>query len=291
MDHLAPLFSRFSLNAEVFYSGALCGVVELTNERGIGILHVLRRGSLRAVYADGSAVEVTSPALLFCRQSVVHRVEIDDPDGSDLVCATIDFGAGMGLQILRGLPQVLLIPMQDIDGLQATLELLFAEAFASRAGRSVAINRLVEYFTILLLRHTVEAKLVKEGVLAGLADERLSKAMMAMHARPEAVWTLDSLADAAAMSRSRFAKHFLHIVGTTAMDYLTDWRISLAQDLLKRGKHLKTVAPAVGYSNDAAFARAFARRTGISPNTWIANQKLQTTVNKHAPQASLPAPG
>jgi len=176
----------------------------------------------------------------------------------------------MGLQILRGLPQLLLVPMGDIAGVQPTLELLFAEAFAARAGRSAAIDRLVEYFTILLLRHTVETRLVKQGVLAGLADERLAKSMMAMHAEPEAAWTLESLAGVAAMSRSRFASHFLDVVGATAMDYLTDWRISLAQGLLKRGRPLKAVAPAVGYSNETAFARAFARRTGVSPSMWVA---------------------
>ncbi|MEI8171845.1 MAG: hypothetical protein WCG50_19385 [Rhodoferax sp.] len=47
------------------------------------------------------------------------------------------------------------------------------------------------------------------------------------------------------------------------MDYLTDWRISIAHGLLKRGKPLKAVAPAVGYSNETAFAR----RTGVSPSS------------------------
>lgn len=270
MDRLSPLFARLSLSANVFYSGALCGVVDFPNDRGIGMLHVLRRGTLRVIHANGERVEVVAPTLLFYRQDSVHRFEVDDPAGCDLVCAYIEFGAGMGLQILRGLPQLLLVPMSDLAGVQPTLELLFSEAFAARAGRGAAIDRLVEYFTILLLRHTVEASLVKEGVLAGLADERLAKSMMAMHARPEEAWTLETLAGVAAMSRSRFAKHFLDTVGATAMDYLTDWRISLAQGLLKRGKPLKSVAPAVGYSNETAFARAFARRTGVSPTNWVA---------------------
>lgn len=66
----------------------------------------------------------------------------------------------------------------------------------------------------------MEASLVKEGVLAGLADERLVKAMMATQAQPEVDWTLEALAGLAAMSRSRFAKHFLDTVGATAMDCL-----------------------------------------------------------------------
>jgi AraC-like DNA-binding protein len=272
MDCLSPLFARFSLSAEVFYSGALCGAVDFPNDRGIGMLHVLRKGTLRVIHANGERLEVSAPTLLFYRQASVHRFEVDDPAGCDLVCAYIEFGAGMGLQILSGLPHLLRVPMNDIAGVQPTLDLLFAEAFSARAGRGAAIDRLVEYFTILLLRHSVEASLVKKGVLAGLADERVAKAMMVMHSQPEHAWTLEALAGVAAMSRSRFAKHFLDTVGTTVMDYLTDWRISLAQGLLKRGRPVKAVAPAVGYTNETAFARVFARRTGVSPTNWTIKQ-------------------
>nr|CBA30093.1 hypothetical protein Csp_A15430 [Curvibacter putative symbiont of Hydra magnipapillata] len=69
-------------------------------------------------------------------------------------------------------------------------------------------------------------------------------------------------------------KDFLDTVGDTAMDYLTDWRISLAQGLLKRGKPLKAVAPAVGYTSETTFARAFSRRTGVSPTNWVARLKV-----------------
>ena len=47
MDLLSPLFARFSLSARIFYTGTLCGMADFDNSRGIGILHVLRRGRLR----------------------------------------------------------------------------------------------------------------------------------------------------------------------------------------------------------------------------------------------------
>ena len=64
MDLLSPLFARFSLSARVFYSGALCGIVDFDNSQGIGILHVLRRGRLRVVRPAASSIEVTEPSLL-----------------------------------------------------------------------------------------------------------------------------------------------------------------------------------------------------------------------------------
>lgn len=150
------------------------------------------------------------------------------------------------------------------------MALLFGEAFADLPGRQAGIDRLAEYALVLLLRYAIEARIVNGGLLAALADPRLSKALMAMHERPEHPWTLEELASDAGMSRARFAAHFRATMGTTPLDYLTDWRISVAQTLLKRGKPLKLVAPMVGYSNPVALARVFARRTKLSPSAWIA---------------------
>lgn len=269
MDRLSALFDRFSLSADVFYTGALCGICDFANDQGIGILHVLRRGSVRVLGEGNAPWELSEPTLFFYQQSHAHRFEVDEAAGADLVCAFIDFGAGMGTQILRGLPPKILLPMQQIPGAQAALELLFDEAFAERSGRTAGIGRLVEFFAILLTRHAVDAKLVKAGVLAGLADERLAAPLMAMQSQPERDWSLEGLAALAAMSRARFAAHFRATVGATPLDYLTDWRISTAQQLLRRGKPLKSVAAAVGYASDAAFARVFARRVGLSPKAWL----------------------
>ena len=268
MDLLSPLFTRFTLSARVFYSGALCGIVDFENDQGIGILHVLRRGRLRVARSDGSSFELSEPTLLFYRQPFAHRFEVDDAEGADLVCAFIDFGATFGNPLLRGMPDFLNVPLADIAGVEATLALLFDVAFAQRPGRTAGIDRLVEFFVVLLLRHCIEARLLQVGVLAALADARLAKSITKMHEQPEQPWTLDTLAQAAGMSRARFAAAFKHTVGTPPLDYLTDWRVSVAQTLLRSGRPLKVVVPAVGYSSAAAFSRVFARRVGVSPANW-----------------------
>jgi len=269
MDLLSPLFARFTLSARVFHTGVLCGVVDLDNSRGIGMLHVLRRGRVRVVQPNQPSFELAEPSLLFCRQPLAHRFEVDDRDGADLVCGHIDFGSTLGNPILRGLPALLAVPLAAMVGVKAALALLFDEAFAQRDGRGAALDRLVEFFLILLLRHAIDRRLIEGGVLAALADARLGKAMMAMHERPEHGWSIDELAQAAGMSRARFAAHFRTTVGAAPLDYLTDWRVSVAQTLLKRGKLLKAVAPAVGYSSPIALARVFTRKVGMSPVEWL----------------------
>jgi AraC-like DNA-binding protein len=131
------------------------------------------------------------------------------------------------------------------------------------------VNRLAEYFLILLLRFAIKSG-GSQGVLAGLADQRLAGAIEAMHARPEHAWSLEELAEAAGMSRARFAAHFRYVVGMTPFDYLADWRIGIAQGLLKRGRPVKIVAPTVGYSSPAAFGRVFFQRVGATPKEWLA---------------------
>jgi AraC-like DNA-binding protein len=272
MDLLSPLFNRFTLSARVFYSGALCGIVDFDNNQGIGILHVLRRGRVRVAQPPAQSFELTQPTLLFYRQPFVHRFEVDEAEGADLVCAFVDFGATLGNPLLRGLPDFLCVTLSDMVGVEATLALLFDEAFARRPGREAGIDRLMEFFVVLLLRHAMDARLIKLGLLAGLADARLAKAITAMHDRPEQDWSLEELAQTAGMSRARFAASFRATVGTPPLDYLTDWRISVAQTLLRRGKPLKAVAPAVGYSSPAAFSRVFAKRVGASALDWVAAQ-------------------
>lgn len=222
MDLLSPLFARFTLSARVFYSGALCGIVDFDNHQGIGMLHVLRRGRVRVLQAPAPSFELSEPTLLFCRQPFAHRFEVDAAGGADLVCAFIDFGSAAANPLLRGMPDFLSVPMADIAGVQATLALLFDEAFAQRPGRAAGIDRLVEFLVVLLLRHCIEARLLQVGVLAALADVRLAKAITLMHERPEQAWTVETMADAAGMSRARFAAGFKATVGVAPLDYLTE---------------------------------------------------------------------
>ena len=273
MDTLSPLFARFSLNAQVFYSGSLCESVDFEARPGFGHLHVLRAGKLVITQRGAKPREIAQPSLIFYPRPCQHRFEIEDPDGAKLVCASIDFGAGMGNPLLRGLPDTVVIPLAMIDGIEQTLSLLFAEAFGDLPGRQASIDRLAEYFVVLLLRFVIRAEVVDGGVLAALADPRLTKTISAMHEQPDRSWSLEELAGVAGMSRARFAAHFRKTAGVTPLDYLTDWRIAVAQTLLKKGKPLKLAAPRVGYSSPVTFSRVFCKRIGMSPAQWLARDR------------------
>jgi AraC-like DNA-binding protein len=273
MDPLSPFFAHFALSARVFYSGQLCGVSGDHATETAGHLHVLRRGILNVERPDGPPIIVAQPSVLFYPRPCRHRFRVDEASGAEIVCATIEFGAGMLNPLVRALPEVLIVPLESVKELAPTVELLFTEAFGEHPGRQTAVDRLAEYFLVLLFRTAMKERLIETGVLMGLADPRLANAIGAMHERPEHQWSLETLAEIAGMSRARFAVHFRQTVGVTPFDYLADWRIGVAQTLLKRGKPLKIVAPTVGYASSAALNRAFSQRVGVSPTEWMSQNR------------------
>lgn len=269
MDRLSPLFARSVPSARVFYSGNLWQISAFEAEAHVGHVHLMRRGTMSVIDRHGRASRVEEPSLLFFPQSSAHRLVPDSADGVDLVCASVDLGDEARGALISAMPEVLVIPLNQSSSLSPALDLLFQEAFDEKCGRQAALDLLMEYLLILLLRHLLDISSVTTGILAALGDPRLSKAVTSMHDRPGHAWTLESLAETAGMSRARFANHFREVSGLTALDYLTAWRITVVKGLLKRGKPLKSIAPMVGYASAVALTRAFTHRVGMPPLAWL----------------------
>ena len=72
------------------------------------------------------------------------------------------------------------------------------------------------------------------------------------------------------MSRSAFAARFKELLGQTPLEYVTEWRMQKAMQLLQeRDKKLIHVARSVGYESDAAFSKAFKRVVGANPGEYL----------------------
>ncbi len=274
MDSLAPFFERFSLSARMFYSGRLCGISPNLNEQA-GYLHVLRKGTLTVTHPNARPLVLNTPSIVFFPRPHQHRVRGSEEEGAKLVCATVEFGAGMMNPLIASFPEPFVVPLNALPELAPALELLFSESASEFPGRQTALDRLFEYILVLLIRSALNAHLVDSGVLLGLADERLGKAIEGMHKHPETSWSLEQLAQSAGMSRARFAAHFRNVVGMTPFDYLTDWRLAVAQTMLRKGNSLKLIAAAVGYANATALTRVFTQRVGMSPSEWLTRSQGQ----------------
>lgn len=277
MDHLALLLSHFALQAGVFYTGNICGIHDFDRDTQRGHLHLIQRGTVRLEGTERMAFEITEPTLVFLPRPDTHRLVADNGAGADVVCGTVHFGGGGRNPITDSLPDVVLVELSQLHGIEKILDLMFEEAFADLRGRQAVLNRLCEVLIVLLLRHCIAHGLTQGGALAGLADARISPALHAIHEAPAKAWSLESLAREAHMSRARFALRFRQITGMTVADYLTSWRLMTAQRLLRNGMAPKAVAHEVGYANASALARVFTRTLGSAPLAWLRSQRSQNT--------------
>lgn len=169
--------------------------------------------------------------------------------------------------LLNLLPSILRIRADDPanDCVSALVRLIQQEAKEKRAGRSLVLTRLVEIMLVEALR-AVQSSLNSTGLLAGLRDPQLSVALRAIHTETAQQWTLVSLAREAGMSRSSFADRFVRVIGVTPLNYLLQWRIAVAKNMLVRErKSVAETAFAVGYESASGFSTAFSRETGHSP--------------------------
>ncbi|WP_324618407.1 helix-turn-helix transcriptional regulator [Streptomyces sp. RTd22] len=70
----------------------------------------------------------------------------------------------------------------------------------------------------------------------------------------------------AACRARAFAASFKNQVGTAPLEYLIEWRMSLARDALRRGtRSISELAFATDYESESAFSTAFRRMVGASP--------------------------
>lgn len=88
--------------------------------------------------------------------------------------------------------------------------------------------------------------------------------------------TLTTKAREAHMTRSTFAARFKQTVGQAPADYVTEWRLMVAQDRLRAGTSLTATATAteLGYASPSALSRVFSQRRAQSPRSWLASAQI-----------------
>jgi AraC family transcriptional activator of mtrCDE len=155
------------------------------------------------------------------------------------------------------------------DQLAGLVGLMRMEAMGDRAGGRAVLNALSSALFTLVMRAASEAEKAPEGLLSLAGHPRLAPAIAAMFANPVHPWKLPDLADLCGMSRATFMRHFQDRLGCSALDLLTDLRMSLAANELKTPAiSTEAVAEKVGYQSVSAFRRVFAERMGMTPGEW-----------------------
>ncbi len=194
-----------------------------------------------------------------------------------LVCGYLACDARLARMLLAGLPAMVRVNVRGSNAgvwLEASVRYALAEARSPRPGGAGVLAKLAEVLFIEVLRlYMNEQAEGRTGWLAGVGDRIVGAALNALHKSPAQAWTLDELARTAGTSRSVLAERFQHLVGSSPMQYLTQWRMLLAANLLRRSTApLISIAEDVGYQTDTAFIRAFRRVFGAPPAAWRRSQ-------------------
>lgn len=210
------------------------------------------------------------------RISVSERYDLLQIDGggerTDLICGAVRFEHAAAANLIGVLPNVLRIESgasAQGEWVQSTLRYMATEARTLRLGGEAVITRLSDVLVIQAIRTWLEeSDAAQGGWLGALRDEKIGRALTAIHREPAREWSVASLADEVFMSRSAFAARFTELVGQPAMAYVTWWRMQVALGLL-RDEHITAAEAAdrVGYGSEAAFSRAFKRTIGFSPGS------------------------
>jgi len=190
----------------------------------------------------------------------------DGPPDIRLMVGHFVFGSPDAALLVSLLPER--VHVRGERRLATLVKLLREEAREQRPARDMILARLLEVLLIEALRSTAGAA-APPGLLRGLADGRLAAAIRRMHEDPTQDWTVEQLAQEAALSRSAFFDRFRRAMGVTPMEYLLSWRMALAKNLLRRKEgSMKEIAERVGYRSASAFSVAFTRFVGLPPTQY-----------------------
>jgi AraC-like DNA-binding protein len=197
-----------------------------------------------------------------------------------LVCGYLACDAHVARLLLAGLPPLVKANVRGSNAgvwLEASVRYALAEARSPRPGGAGVLAKLAEVLVIELLRiYMNERHEGGTGWLAGLSDRVVGAALTSLHKAPAHAWTLEELARKVGTSRSVLAERFQQLVGSSPIQYLTQWRMLLASNLLTRSNApLASIAAAVGYQTDTAFSRAFRREFGEPPAAWRRSRNRQ----------------
>ncbi|MEM7089741.1 MAG: AraC family transcriptional regulator [Pseudomonadota bacterium] len=198
-------------------------------------------------------------------------VRIQHGGGGARTCILCGFLASQSAPsiLIESLPEVLIVSLDDVatlNWIEVSIAMAARELSAGRVASKSVMSRLSELLIIEALRVYLEGRPKVNGWLAGMADQKIARALVRIHEDLERPPSVVELAGVAGMSRSAFVDRFSELLGSAPRRYILDQRMQTACLLLRETSlGLSDVSLRVGYEATEAFSRAFKRETGKTP--------------------------
>jgi AraC family transcriptional activator of mtrCDE len=242
-----------------------------------GDILLLPHGGAHVLHDGGGAP--AAPARQRARLNLTVSENAGTGDRLDMLCGRFVLGPPHDRLLHEYLPPRLVVHTAGQSAsagrpelgaqLAGLVSLMRIELAVESLGGHAMLNALSTAMFTLTLRLASEADAAPAGLLALAGHPPLAPALAALFDEPARPWTLPELARLCHMSRATVARHFQERLGRSASDLLTDIRMTLAaNELRKSSVSTGAVAEAVGYRSEAAFQRAFKQRMGVTPARW-----------------------
>jgi len=256
-------------------------------------VHFVVSGSGRLRASDGAATALRRHTLALVPASHAHQLEFGDPveheatashpqlraddldvyeagpresDELRIVCGRLQARPARGPGLFDNLQAPLVIDFADSADMVHVFERLLDEERQATTTSAAMMTALMNEALILLFRRLCADPECPLPWLSAFEDPRLAEPLTLMLEHPERAHSLESLAEAASMSRTTFAQAFKSGHGQSPMVYLRETRLRRAAGLLQgTDQTVDQVAASVGYSSRSQFSKAFTSHFGVTP--------------------------
>lgn len=270
--------------------------LEFSVPAGKPCVYIVEQGTLELRIAQDRSVVLQENQIALMLQGTAHDARFSDPNGKIPQARPIDLATGeqarpaincflgsftvdgdLAEKILQSLPQVIVLEgLADnpIEWVDTVCMLVLRELGTTRPGASLMVSRLLDLLLVIILRRWAQSEDSLPGWLAAAKDERIARAVSAIHADPARDLANKELAELSGMSVSSFATRFKQVMGQQPGAYLRGWRLDQAAEaLLHSSAPVESIADRVGYASKEAFSRAFQTKFGATPTAWRAARR------------------
>jgi AraC-like DNA-binding protein len=259
---------------------------------GNGVLYGPRGNAHPMAPMHLSVVPIGAKHILEANGEIRNELRIDRPpaDGqvceivagtkkqADLVvsCGLVSVNYGASLDLFDHLNEVLSVDLSSVPQALSAFEGIIAEQSLATAGSEAMTSALMTQCLVHLFRRLPSQDENALPWLMALQDERLARVIDMILDTPGDDYTVESLAEIAAMSRSSFAERFADYFGRSPMNFVNHVRMQHAAQLLAVGNmSIGEVARTIGYSSRSHFSRAFKDHSGLPPTEFRSEQLAQ----------------